>query len=78
MVTLHWRWADSPHHTERRATYASLEDARAQADHDLQLAQASGDYTSAPVRITEGAAQDGAGEGAILWTAPAPDEPGAE
>lgn len=66
MVTLHWRWKDSEKHAERHAPYASLDDARAQADHDLALAEASDDYTSAPVRIEDG-------EGKTVWTAPIPD-----
>lgn len=66
MVTLFWRWKDSAEHAERQAPYAKLSDARAQADHDFALCEASDDYTSAPVRITNAS-------GKLLWTAPIPD-----
>ncbi|MEU3162890.1 hypothetical protein [Streptosporangium sp. NPDC006930] len=66
MVTLHWRWKDSDEHDERKAPYASLDDAQAQADHDLALCVESDDYSSAPVRIENG-------EGVAVWTAPIPD-----
>lgn len=52
--------------TERRAPYVSLADARAQADHDLNLCKASDDYTTAPVRVVSV-------DGNELWVAPIPD-----
>lgn len=66
MVTLFWRWPDADEHHERSAPYADIKAARAQALHDLDLAQASGDYGSAPLRILDA-------EGAVVWTANLPD-----
>lgn len=66
-VYLHWAWEGSRDHTERKAPYASLEEARAQADHDLALAQNSGDFSEAPLRITEGE------NGRVLWE-PTPED----
>jgi hypothetical protein len=57
-VYLHWAWNASPDHAERKAAYASLDDAKAQAEHDLKLAKDSDDYTAAPLRITEGETGD--------------------
>lgn len=66
MVHLFWRWSDSAEHTERQAPYESLAAARGQAEHDLAVCEASGDYAAAPVRIVDG-------RGTVLWTAPIPD-----
>lgn len=61
-VYLVWRWNDSAEHTERRAAYKSLDDAKAQADHDLARAEQEDDYSTAPLRI-----EDETGE--VLWSA---------
>lgn len=66
MVRLYWRWGDSPEHTERSAPYASVDAARAQAQHDLYLAEAAADYSTAPLRIMDSG-------GAVVWTANLPD-----
>lgn len=68
-VTLFWRWADSPAHTERAAAYTDLDAARGQAGHDLAVCETSGDYTTAPVRIEDA-------DGAVLWSADLPAAPG--
>lgn len=65
MVTLFWRWRDSPEHTERGAPYTGLDAARAQAEHDLAVCEASGDYSTAPTRIVDEA-------GTEVWTADLP------
>lgn len=66
MVTLFWRWGDSDQHTERCAPYADLDAAKAQAEHDLALCEASGDYSTAPLRIKDG--------DELVWIADLPDE----
>ena len=67
MVWLYWRWHDSDAHVERRAAYESLTAALGQAEHDLELARKSGDYTTAPTRVDDDA-------GVTLWTADLPNE----
>ena len=63
-VYLHWAWNDSTEHSERKAPYASIEQARNQAEHDLVKARDEDDFSQAPLRITEGEA------GKTLWEAP--------
>ncbi|WP_066373948.1 hypothetical protein [Herbidospora mongoliensis] len=65
MVWLVWNWHDSVDHNTRKAHYADYESALAQAEHDLALCVASGDYSSAPVHII-------AENGEVLWRPPVP------
>lgn len=65
-MTLYWRWPDSDVHDERSAPYAGIDAARAQAQHDLDLAEAADDYSSAPLRIMDA-------DGTVVWTANLPD-----